>query len=77
MKVEVKVFGQLTDMLGAERMAVEGIADTKELLSRLTTLHPVLQDMAIAVAVDGRIVTENTPLTTASLVVLMPPFSGG
>jgi molybdopterin converting factor small subunit len=77
MNLQVMVFGQLTDITGSGLIGVENISDTNSLLDSLKKKYPKLADTKFAIAVDKKVITENTNLNQASTVVLMPPFSGG
>jgi sulfur-carrier protein len=77
MDLQVMVFGQLTDITGSGMIGVENISDTNSLLESLRDKYPKLADTKFAIAVDKKVITENTILNPASTVVLMPPFSGG
>ncbi len=77
MDIEVMVFGQLTDITGSGLIGVKMVTDTNSLLQSLKEKFPKLSDTKFAIAVDKKVITENTILNQASTVVLMPPFSGG
>lgn len=77
MKIEIMLFGQLTDLLKASSVTVDGANDTNELNRELLKQYPVLTTTRYIVAVNKRTVTENTTLTEGSTVALLPPFSGG
>jgi molybdopterin synthase sulfur carrier subunit len=76
MPVNVIIFGRLTDIAGSS-LALENIEDTNSLVKRLHILYPALADSKYAIAVDKKVVNENTTLTENSIVALLPPFSGG
>lgn len=77
MDIQVIVFGQLTDITGSGLIGVKMVRDTNCLLQSLKEKYPKLADTKFAIAVDKKVITENTILNQASTVVLMPPFSGG
>jgi molybdopterin converting factor small subunit len=77
MDIQVMVFGQLTDITGSGMIAVQDVTDTKSLVTSLKEKYPKLADTKFAIAVDKKVIKENTILNPASTVVLMPPFSGG
>ena len=76
MSVNVIIFGRLTDIAGSS-LALENIADTNSLVKELHSRYPALADSKYVVAVDKKIVNENTTLAENSEVALLPPFSGG
>jgi molybdopterin converting factor small subunit len=77
MEIQVMVFGQLTDITGSGLIGVKNVTDSNSLLLSLEEKYPKLADIKFAIAVDKKVITENTILNQASSVVLMPPFSGG
>ena len=76
MPVNIIIFGRLTDIAGSS-LALENISDTNSLIKKLHTLYPALADSKYAIAVNKKVVNENTTLTENSIVALLPPFSGG
>lgn len=77
MELNILLFGQLTDIAGAATIKLQDIADTDELASVLQDLYPALQRSKYMMAVDKKLVTENTLITSDCTVALLPPYSGG
>ncbi len=77
MKVEILLFGQLTDLLKTGSISVDPVHDTDELNRQLQERYPALQSVSYIMAVDKQTVTNNVKLTPGSVVALLPPFSGG
>jgi sulfur-carrier protein len=77
MEIQVMVFGQLTEITGAGMVWLTGITDTKGLENLLKEKFPKLTEMKFVIAVNKKIALENTPVSSDSVIVLMPPFSGG
>jgi molybdopterin synthase sulfur carrier subunit len=77
MKIEVLLFGRLTELLGHHQLQLEDIADTDNLSRILLDQYPGLQQMSYQIAVDQEVIHENKALTDGMTVALMPPFSGG
>lgn len=75
--MKVLFFGQLTDITGSSSVEMPESADTDALLQALTNKYPALGSAKFVVAVNKKQISENTPLTSQSNIVLMPPFSGG
>jgi molybdopterin converting factor small subunit len=76
MPVNIIIFGHLTDIAGSS-LALENIADTNSLIKELHILYPALADAKYIIAVNKKVVNENTTLNENSIVALLPPFSGG
>jgi molybdopterin synthase sulfur carrier subunit len=75
--MKVIFFGQLTDITGNAAVNVLPSNDTDQLLSGLKKQFPALSNAKFVVAVNKKQITGNTKLDADSLIVLMPPFSGG
>ena len=75
--IEVMFFGQLTDHTGTSHLLVDDIQDTDALISMLKEKYPALSNAKYMIAVDNRMVTVNTAISSVAKVALMPPFSGG
>jgi len=77
MKVEILFFGQLTDISGIDAITLEDIADTDSMVETLQNSYPSLSHSKYIIAVDKKVIAENTILTNNCTVALLPPFSGG
>jgi len=77
MDVHILIFGHLTDITGTSQLSIENVADTDGVQAELKRRFPALADASYAVALDKKIVSENTGVTNNSTVALLPPFSGG
>ena len=73
----VKIFGQLSDVIGSNSLEVNGITNTDDLIKNLQLQYPALADSKYRVAVNRNIIQSNTELQTGAEVALLPPFSGG
>jgi sulfur-carrier protein len=73
----IQVFGQLTDVVGGSSCSIERVIDTASLQQALFARYPLLKQKKFMVAVDNKIVKENTPIGEAAYIALLPPFSGG
>jgi len=73
----VKIFGQLSDVIGSNSLEIDGIASTDELIKNLQSKYPALTNTKYRVAVNRNIIQSNTELQTGAEVALLPPFSGG
>ncbi len=77
MKIKILVFGQLSEIINASELALLAINNTNELNKILFELYPILEEMKFTIAVNKKIIHENTPLNHKDIVALLPPFSGG
>lgn len=77
MAINIIIFGQIADITGTNNLTLDNIRDTAQLTDRLTIDYPSLASAKYAIAVDKKIVKENTALSNNNTVALLPPFSGG
>lgn len=73
--VKIISFGRLKEILGSDFEAEA--ENTDELLNQLTEKLPQLKDLKLKIAVNQKIISENTELNNNDVVALMPPYSGG
>lgn len=76
-QMNIMVFGQLEDIAGASIISIDEVTDTEQLLNSLFSRFPQLKDKKILIAVDQKIIQENTVINDQSALALLPPFSGG
>ncbi len=77
MQVNVLIFGQLTDLVGLSQLTLSDISTSDELIDRLIQKYPALAHAKYAIALDKKVINQNTQLADNSTVALLPPFSGG
>jgi molybdopterin converting factor small subunit len=77
MKVNILLFGQLTDITRTDTIVLEDVKDTDNLVMALHAQYPELANTKYLIAVDKKVISANTPLTDNCPVALLPPFSGG
>ena len=75
--MNIRVFGQLIEIVGTDTITIDAVADTFNLKDSLVEKFPALSQMDFLIAVDKKQVVENTGIDDKSFIVLMPPFSGG
>ena len=77
MHVNVIVFGQIAEITGATNFVVDDVGDSDRLIEKLHARFPGLVNSKYALAVNRKIVRDNTALTDNSEIAILPPFSGG
>ncbi len=77
MKINVKLFGQIVDVVESNAIELDDITTTDELIQQLQTTYPALRNLKYSVAVNRNIIQANTTLQPNAEVALLPPFSGG
>lgn len=77
MQVKVLIFGQLTDIFKKYEILVGDVEDSDGLIKTLVKDYPALADSKYAIALDKKVIRENTAIPENSTIALLPPFSGG
>lgn len=75
--MEIKAFGQLTDIFEKETFSIESVKDLNELKEKLIKSYPALSQKTFVIAVNKQIIHNNVSLNEDAEVALLPPFSGG
>jgi molybdopterin converting factor small subunit len=76
MVVKIILFGRLAEIAG-NSVWLEDVSDTDSLKIELQKHYPEMAHTKYVIAVNKRVVNENTLLSADSVVALLPPFSGG
>jgi molybdopterin synthase sulfur carrier subunit len=79
MKINVLLFGVLTEITGETHLQVEAgnITDVDKLHRYLVQQYPGLKEKTFQYAVNQVISNAGHPLSAGDEVALLPPFSGG
>lgn len=77
--VELRFFGPLTDLVGADRERVELAlpASTEALREELLRRYPALEGERFSLAADARMLAPGQTLSAATEISLLPAFAGG
>jgi len=70
------MFGKLVDIAGSS-VYVEEVKDTDSLVSSLNKTYPALVNTKYVIAVNKKVINQNTVVDKNSEIALLPPFSGG
>ncbi len=77
MEIQVVFFGSITDITNTSQLVINDCIDTQSLMNELISRYPSMATKKYFVAVNQKMIQDNTPLKTGDTVALMPPFSGG
>ncbi len=79
MKINILLFGVLTEITGQTAMQVEAsaVSDLNSLHKYLVEKYPLLEEKIFQYAVNQSIASAGHPLYAGDEVALLPPFSGG
>lgn len=75
--IHIKAFGMVAEKIGKVSMELENPGTTVALKNELFTEFPVLKSMKFSLAVNKKMVLEDSELVSGAEVALLPPFSGG
>ena len=75
--LEIRFFGQLTDLTKTEKVLIEDIHDTDMMINKIMEMYPALATATFKVALNNKLVNDNIEITENSIIAFMPPFSGG
>lgn len=77
MEITCLFFGQLAEVTGKSSQKLAGITNTDELKKSLQQQYPALEKLTFSIAVNKKMIQQNTTLQPEDEVALLPPFSGG
>lgn len=77
MEIKIWAFGQLAEIAGEFEWEMSNVESTEELKLKLAEQFPAFPPLKYSIAVNHKVVQEDTKLHDADKVVLLPPFSGG
>lgn len=77
MEINLLSFGQVADITGRDALKIPDVRNTNELSEFLTEAWPQLKSIKYSIAVNKKIIQENTELNQDDTVALLPAFSGG
>jgi len=76
-KISIEFFGMLIEVTGQKNIVLENIGDTESLKLHINDLFPDLEQQTYILALNNKIVANNTIILHNSNVACMPPFAGG
>jgi molybdopterin synthase sulfur carrier subunit len=77
MEINILIFGQIADITGKSAWKMAGIKDSDELIKNLEAQFPTLSTTSYSIAVNKKVIQENTVFNENDTIALLPPFSGG
>jgi molybdopterin synthase sulfur carrier subunit len=75
--IHIKAFGMIAEKMGKVTLELENPGSTAALKNELFAQFPVLKSMKFSLAVNKKLVMEDSELAPGVEVALLPPFSGG
>jgi sulfur-carrier protein len=77
MEIHLLAFGQIAEIMGKSAWKMAGLKDTDTLIEKLEMQFPALVKMKYSIAVNKKVIQENTAINENDMIALLPPFSGG
>lgn len=77
MEINVLAFGQVADITGKDNLKIPDVKNTNELNQFIAKAWPQLLLVKYSIAVNKKMIQENTALHNEDTVAILPPFSGG
>lgn len=77
MNVNVKLFGDLSEIAKRSQFSIKGTTDITSLKTKIFEMLPFLKEKKFLIALNKKVITTNQPLADEDEVAFLPPFSGG
>ncbi len=77
MEINLLAFGQIAEITGKSAWKISEVKDTNSLIKKLEEKFPSLVKMKYSIAVNKKVIQENTTINDKDTIALLPPFSGG
>ena len=77
MQVDIIAFGDISNIIGKNRITLKNIPNTDQLKLQLQRLYPALKNTPYLIAIDRHIISENTRLKDNHMIALLPQASAG
>ncbi|MCX2452271.1 MoaD/ThiS family protein [Pedobacter gandavensis] len=77
MEIEIISFGKISEFIPRQKIDITGISDTDTLKVHLEKAFPQISTMKYKLALNEKLVQNNTLISGNEVVAIMPPFSGG
>ena len=77
MKVNVLLFGQISEIVGEQTIVMENVDNKEELLKAMLEAHPALGKLSFKIAINSELTESNLKLNNGDEIALLPPFAGG
>lgn len=75
--VEIRFFGQLTDLTKTETVFLDNVTDTDLVMKKIIEMYPALANSTFKMALNNKLINGNIEVAENSIIAIMPPFSGG
>jgi len=76
-KISIEFFGMLVEITGKKNIMLENIGDTENLKLQINDLFPAMKQQSYMLALNNKLITNNTTIIHNCNVACTPPFAGG
>ena len=79
MRIEIQFFGMLAEAIGKETLVLENFTGSLlgDVKTHVFSQFPVLRAFSFQMALNKKLLPENTALTHNATIAFLPPFAGG
>lgn len=77
MEITVLLFGQAAELVASKQLTLTSVIDTNTAVSQLKSTYPQLASINFSVALNTKLLNENTTLNNGDVLAILPPYSGG
>lgn len=77
MSIPIRIFGQLAEIIGSDKLLLPTVEDTDLVREKLMLDFPKLKGYPFVIVVNKKIAIQNQKINTQDEVALLPPFAGG
>ncbi len=77
MELKVLMFGELAEIAGSTEVLLDNVSSSGSALEMVENRFPEIKLKKYAVALNGKLISDNKPLSENDEMALLPPFSGG
>lgn len=77
MSIEIMFFGQLTDKTGCALVVIDNPGTISQLKKIVIDTYPNLVNAKFTIALNNKMVLDETVINENAKIAIMPPFSGG
>ncbi len=77
MKIIVKAFGIISEIIGIKDLELKNVKDTNTMTNILNEKYPKLGQYYYILSVNNKLINDYCTLSNNDEVALIPPFAGG
>lgn len=75
--VTIQLFGVLSELTNQTVFSLDHVNNTNEIIHKIETDFPAITKHKYIIALNNKVIKENTSLNNSDKIAIMPPYSGG